>query len=351
MRYLIIKTSAFGDIVQTYPVVEYIRSRFPRAVIDWVVEKKAASLVRAHPYVHRTIEVNAKEWKKKPFSKTTRYEVSSFLANLRKERYNAVFDLQGNAKSALITFFSLATTKVGFGWKSVPEKLNCLATNFKVNPPRGENIRYEYLHIVRSYFQDDEAFSETHLPLVLSQNDDEIFAANVGVIRHNTWLICPSSQWKNKMVPVETLIPFLKRAEAIFHPYFIFLSGSEEENLLARKLASHFSPSSVYDRLPLPVLQHLMHKMDLIVSMDSLPLHLAGTTGKPTFSFFGPSLAMKYIPPGDHFFVQGACKKGITFERRCAYLRSCSEAICIKNFILDNYWSRFEEWYRNKHVQ
>ena len=47
---LIVKTSAIGDVVQTFGALEYLRTRFPKARIDWVVEKGAASLLLSHPY-------------------------------------------------------------------------------------------------------------------------------------------------------------------------------------------------------------------------------------------------------------------------------------------------------------
>ena len=39
---LIVKTSAIGDVIQTFPVLEYLRQKFPAPQIDWVAEQEIA---------------------------------------------------------------------------------------------------------------------------------------------------------------------------------------------------------------------------------------------------------------------------------------------------------------------
>ena len=120
MRFLIVKTSAFGDVVQAYPVLHYLKSRFPEAQIDWVIEKKLASLVKAHPLVDTVIEIDAKHWKKRWWNPASVLAAFQFGRRIMQEKYDAVFDLQGNAKSGLVTFLCRAKAKVGFGWKTAP---------------------------------------------------------------------------------------------------------------------------------------------------------------------------------------------------------------------------------------
>ena len=75
-----------------------------------------------------------------------------------------------------------------------------------------------------------------------------------------------------------------------------------------------------------------MASVDMVIAMDSLPLHLAGTTETPTFSIFGASSANKYKPKGKkHLAFQGTCPYKRTFERRCPVLRTCSTGACIRD--------------------
>ena len=45
-RILLIKPSAFGDVIHTLPVLVKLRTRYPNARIDWLVTPENAELVR-----------------------------------------------------------------------------------------------------------------------------------------------------------------------------------------------------------------------------------------------------------------------------------------------------------------
>src|SRR3990172_12925186 len=101
--FLIVKTSAIGDVVQTFPVLEYLRRKFPHAKIDWVVEEGIAPLLRAHPLLDEVIPIRSKAWTRSPLSFQTRTEFSAFVKKLRSTHYDYLFDLQGDTKSSVPT--------------------------------------------------------------------------------------------------------------------------------------------------------------------------------------------------------------------------------------------------------
>ena len=55
MNFLIVKTSAIGDVIQSFPVLEYLKEKFPLCNIDWVVAPASLDLVASHPLVRRPI--------------------------------------------------------------------------------------------------------------------------------------------------------------------------------------------------------------------------------------------------------------------------------------------------------
>lgn len=360
MRYLIIKTSAFGDVVQTYPVLRYLKSQGEDVEIDWVVEKKIAPLVQSHPDVSRAIVCNAKEWKKNPWSLTSWREFGSFLSELRAEKYDAIFDLQGNTKSGFITAFARGQEKVGFGWNTASERLCNFAYSAHIDPPKGQNIRRDYLYVVQSYFNDASSLPLESITLKLTPDEEVAFLQHKAALQKSSWIICPGSIWKNKQLTTETLSAFLEKCHAAYEPSFIFLAGSSSEREVAEELFAKFSHSTIYDRLSLPVLQHLMNEVDLVVSMDSLPLHLAATTDTKTFSFFGPSLGCKYRPLADrkpdggehprksHFSFQGTCPYDRRFDKRCPELRSCKTGACLREVDPEHLFSTFSNWWNQE---
>jgi heptosyltransferase-1 len=91
-----------GDVVHALPVVQDIHAALPAAQIDWVVEKSISSLLARNPGLHRIIPCEIRRWRKSPLAAATRSEWRAFKAQLQQESYDAVIDLQGLSKSALV---------------------------------------------------------------------------------------------------------------------------------------------------------------------------------------------------------------------------------------------------------
>ncbi len=110
-RILIVKLSSLGDVVHAMAAVQDIRRAYPTAQIDWVVERAFAPLVARCEGVQRVISCDMRRWRKSLLSAQTRREWGSFKAELQRQAYDAVIDLQGLTKSALVSW--LAQTRVG----------------------------------------------------------------------------------------------------------------------------------------------------------------------------------------------------------------------------------------------
>jgi len=101
-RILIVKLSSLGDVVHAMPAVQDIRRAWPLAQVDWVVERGFAPLVRRCEGVGRVIECELRRWRKAPLARPTRHAWRAFRVQLQAQAYDAVIDLQGLTKSALV---------------------------------------------------------------------------------------------------------------------------------------------------------------------------------------------------------------------------------------------------------
>ncbi|NGX61584.1 MAG: Lipopolysaccharide heptosyltransferase 1 [Chlamydiae bacterium] len=323
-----------GDLVHCFPVVSYLREKFPEGEIDWVVEAPFAPLVEAHPWVDRVYRVETKKWRKAPSKTSTWKEVGTFRKELRKKQYDVVFDLQGNTKSGLFTFCARGKEKAGFSWRGVAEWPNGLFTGKKYLPPKGKNIREDYLSIVQAFFGDNGSHRQSPVALKVSPEEkkriDEVFANTKGPVV----LVSPGSVWPNKCLPLPLLQEVLEKMGE--QTFFLFAWGNEKERVVAAELEKVFAKrAKLLPRFSLPALQQVMERCERVVAMDSLPLHLAATTNTPTSSFFGPSLASKYAPIGkEHTAFQGECPYGMVFDKRCPKLRTCPTGACMEKSAL-----------------
>ena len=102
MRVLIVKLSSLGDVVHTLPVVQDMLSALPNAQIDWVVEKAFAPLLKQVQGLSRVIPCELRRWRKSWWAAQTRREWRAFSADLQTNSYDAIIDLQGLTKSAVV---------------------------------------------------------------------------------------------------------------------------------------------------------------------------------------------------------------------------------------------------------
>jgi len=102
MRILVVKLSSLGDIVHALPVVHDLLEAHADAQIDWVVEPTFAPLLSRVRGLHGIIEFPLRRWRRAWWQKATRTEWRTFRRQLQRTTYDAVIDLQGLTKSAVV---------------------------------------------------------------------------------------------------------------------------------------------------------------------------------------------------------------------------------------------------------
>ncbi|HEX2580004.1 MAG TPA: glycosyltransferase family 9 protein [Rhabdochlamydiaceae bacterium] len=331
MSFLIVKTSSIGDVIQTFPVLEYLKQKFPTATIDWVIEKEYLSLVQSHPLVRHAIPFSSRTWRKALLPLSTWKEMKGFTSFLRKEQYDVLFDLQGNTKSGLITGLAKAKTKVGLGRKSVAEFPNLLATKQKIEVDASLQVQLRYLQVIQKFYSDNTTFIPQGVDLKLLPEEEGRLEALKIAHRPKIMIAC-GSRWPNKKLAENTLEELLGKIAQQEDPYFYFIGGSSQEKKEADHLHDRFPKSQAVGGLSFALWQALMREMDLVLAVDSAALALCGMTKTPSLSFFGPSLASVYKPLGDHHTAwQGSCPYGQKFTPRCPLLRTCKTGACLKS--------------------
>jgi heptosyltransferase-1 len=102
VRILIVKLSSLGDVVHAMPVVHDIATARPDARIDWVVEPGFAPLLHRMRGLQGVIECPLRRWTRAWWTAETRRGWRTLRARLGAQPYDAILDLQGLTKSALI---------------------------------------------------------------------------------------------------------------------------------------------------------------------------------------------------------------------------------------------------------
>jgi len=141
-RILIIKLGSIGDVVHTLSAVATLRQSFPKAEIDWLVEKKSSVVLKCYPYLNQVIEIDTQKWRRSLLHWKSYKEFWSCLTKLRNRKYDVAFDFQGLWKSAFFGFIAGAQNLVGFSKNYLKEPSCRIFYTNKVLPEKN------LLHII-----------------------------------------------------------------------------------------------------------------------------------------------------------------------------------------------------------
>src|SRR4030042_3970955 len=100
-KILIIKPSALGDMIQAMPAACAMAKSFPDAQIHWFVRPEYAPLVENHKFIHKIVIFERRKLGKWWYKPAAFLELVKIVSQLRKEKYDIVFDFQGRFRSAI----------------------------------------------------------------------------------------------------------------------------------------------------------------------------------------------------------------------------------------------------------
>jgi heptosyltransferase-1 len=331
MRILIIKTSSLGDIIHALPVLEYLRQAVPGAVIDWVVDEAFSDLVSGNPLVERLLLVAFRRWKKTPFAGKTRQEVMAFVKVLRQQKYDLVFDLQGNSKSGLVCWLSRSRRKIGFDREYLQEKLNTLFTTKQVSfKATDRNAVQRYLRVVSAPFSLLPDGLQTHSDIATSAEDD--CAAEKSLVSATSPLILfhTGTTWQTKLWFddgwQELGLQLLQRYPSVT---LVFSWGNDEERERAEGLVLQLGERArLLPLLSLKKFAAVLKRCDLVIGGDTGPVHLAAAVGTSTVSFYRCTDGLRNGPYGmQHAIIQSTLPCSICMRKQCEQDEECRRSI------------------------
>jgi heptosyltransferase-1 len=273
MKILIVKLSSLGDVVHAMPAVQDIRRALPQAQIDWVVERGFAPLVRRCDGVQRVIECELRRWRKAPLSARTRAEWRSFKTELQREAYDAVIDLQGLSKSALVAWlarlapqgkrYALANQTEGSGYEAATRWVADVAIRIEPHVHAVQRGRELCARALGYAAPAAEVFGlHAQAPSQVAPSTRPCVALVHGTSR-------PDKEW-----PVASWIELARRLDAAGLDVAL-LHGSEAEQQRSEAMARQMPNALVWPRLALDALTDALAGCAGVIGVDSGLSHIA----------------------------------------------------------------------------
>lgn len=290
-RYLLIRTSALGDVVHALPVLAALRRHRPEARIGWVIEEALAPLLAGHPLIDELFPVRLRTWRRAPFARRTGREVRAYLRAVRSFRADVALDLMGNHKAGAIAFFSGARRRLGARAADRREPSSAFWIGESV-ATRGPHAVDRVLSILDGLGLPAEPadFAPQHLPASGASTD----------VGEPHLLLHPGAGWGNKVYPGErwaAVITRLYRETGLRTR--VALSPSPAERAQAEDIVRRAGEAAAtLDSGDLPTLAAQLRRARLVLGGDTGPLHLAHALGRPVLMTLGPTDPARHGPYG-----------------------------------------------------
>ncbi len=294
-----------GDILHALPAVTALRMAHPGWVIDWVVEPRWRALLAAEgsagrgpsqPLVDRLHFAPARAWRKAPLSRKTLHEIKALRSALHSGDYDAVLDLQGAIRSAIIGRMAGCRRLIG---EAVPREQAASWLFTERVATRGAHVIEQDVELASAVAGDTLKPATPWLPVDPPAGAwaDEILppAAGQAVV-----LINPGAGWGAKRWPVERYADVARGLIDLGLRVLVNTGPGEEP--LAETIV-HSAAAATPLACSLDELIALTRRVDLVIAGDTGPLHLACALGRPVVGIYGPTDPSRNGPFGTRFKV------------------------------------------------
>jgi heptosyltransferase-2 len=320
-RILVIKLAAVGDVLRTTSILPPLKQKYPGSEITWVTKASAAPLLKGNTFVDRLLLVE-----------------ENYVAFLKHEQFDVGICLDADPLSATIHSLAECATRFGF----VTDKAGKVTTvneaalewwHMGVNDDLKKKNRKTYQQIM---YEICGLPLPTHPPQLTMSDETLTFGRDFlkrngvnssgKVIGINTG---GGGRWQYKKWTFEGYIGFIELLNKS-HPHakLLLFGGPEEVDLNRRILAA--VGNKVIDggcNNSLMEFSSLINTVDLLLTSDSLAMHMGVALGKATVVLVGPTSPWELDVFGNGDIIHSDIECLVCYLSRCDKVVTCMNTL------------------------
>lgn len=286
-----------------------IKAIHPEWHVSWIVDEDFTDVVRLCDGIDEIISFPRKNWRQRsPLS-----EIFSWFRQLIEKKFDVTLDLQGLARTALMSAVACAERRIGL---ASAREFSHLAYN-EIVQDRAPHAVDRYRQAVAQLV--GKTISETYrlrLPPV---------AENIGLLSQKYIVLHPYSLWETKLWPWD---------------HYTTLTSSLPQETFVLVGRGEFFPCSganiidVRNQTSLSELLSILAHAKAVVSTDSGPAHLSAALGRPVVSLFGASDPQKTAPRSPQsvaLFKKISCQPCVKRICRHSNVMECVKKITVED--------------------
>ena len=286
-RILIVATTALGDTMWLTPLLPAIKQRYPNVHIGVLASPIAAQVLMNNPYIDELI----------PLLGNINRTALKMVPALRAKRFQAVL-LSHASQRMLMAVIYMTGASVRIAWNRGCKGLNRLMTIIddtdltQIHAVEGKFVLAKHLDIPRPeqpllqlYFSETEqAFAQDWLAQHRDPNN-----LLVGMV--------PGASKSIKRWPAEHFVAlgtWLNQQQAT---QFLVIGSPAEHALCASITSPLDNATNLAGALPLRIVMALITQLDLMITNDTGPMHVASAGQVPILAFLGKQERQAHLYP------------------------------------------------------
>ena len=322
-RILIIKLNAVGDVLRTAGIISALRSKYPGAYITWITDPDAVPLLEMVPGIDRILSHD-----------------EFLLERLLTEQSDLVLGLDNSRDSAALAYLSRGDKKLGFSLDDSGQliPLSPVAEAWfqmglwddlkRANRRTYQDILWDICELPKPTMPPDIILPES------SKTEAKVFAKEARITDAKPvigFFSGAGKRWPQKALSFPNQKELLEELAGYYPDGSIILFGGPEEAEQNDRLFAE-APSNVVNagcHNSLPEFASLINLVDVLITGDTLALHVGLALRKKIVACFGPTapwevdlfgMGEKIIAPVDCI----AC-----YRSTCDKPQKCSDLVSI----------------------
>jgi|SRR3989344_4501440 len=288
MNILIIKVGAIGDVIRTTALLPGLKEKYPQANISWLTKKASRGLLNNNPLIQKiyTLESDQQTILRESYDLLINLDddlsICKLAASIKADKHMGAYEEQGVCKYTDETapWFDMSLIS-RFG----KEKADQLKTQ---NRKTYQQIAYEILGLTYKHQE----------PMIILREQQKLFAekfkeqnhisSQEKIIGFNTGA---SGRWQDKKMSEEKTIQLIDLLHQQQRDARIMLLGGTEERERNKHILAQVNAPVIDSGCDNSLLEFasLINICDVLVTSDSMALHMATAFKKRVVVFFCPT--------------------------------------------------------------
>ena len=315
------RLGSLGDVIHAIPAAAALRARYRDARIDWLVDPRYVPVVQLVDGVDDAIAIDP------------RGGIGPLLGTIRQLRrvgYDAVVDLQGLLKSAVLARAAGARRTIGLPREHLREPMARIFYGETPDPGRDPHVVRKNLMLTGALgVQDPRVTFPLKLPRTTAA---DTVAAVFGAEGYA--LINPGAAWPNKRWPPQHFGALAAEIRERIGVRSLVVWGPGEEGIASLVVGASRGAAALAPKTDVIDLFAIARHAKLMVSGDTGPLHIAAAVGTPVVALFGPTFTERNGPwDRADITISRAARCVCHYERKCRLPQPCIEDISVDEVV------------------